>query len=267
MSVIVIFFMTMYLIGSAVVFTTGLVVGSFLNVVILRGVRGEEMTGRSRCEGCRKTLGAVELIPVLSYIIQKGQCRSCLAPLSLQYPLVELGTAVSYLMVARYFWPGILRPDISIFEYLEFLAGLTVVSAAVVILVSDLRFQIIPNGAVLALLIVNVARVPLVGDFISALATALFLGSLWFFSGGRWMGLGDAKLIFATSLLIGFPASLSAVLFSFWLGGGAGILLLVLGAQNLRSSIPFGPFILAGTALAFFFSDQFLIFTGLDLLL
>lgn len=245
-------------------FIVGLVVGSFLNVVILRGARGESVRGRSRCEACGKTLGVWELIPVLSFIIQKARCRSCGAALLVQYPLVELGTAVAFLLVAWYF--------IGTFSgYLELLAAIIAVSAGIVILVSDLYWQIIPNGAVIVLALVGIAvsvgRETLAVDLVASLAGALFFASLWFVSRGRWMGLGDAKLAFATSLLIGFPASLSALLFAFWLGGIAGILLLALGSQTLKSRIPFGPFILAGTLLAFFFSGTFLSFTGLDLLL
>lgn len=264
-------------------FLVGLVVGSFLNVVILRGVRGESIRGRSRCEACRKTLGARELIPILSYIMQKARCRSCGSALLWQYPLVELGTGAAFAVTVWYLGFPADYLDISIFQYLGLATALVAASAGIVILVADLRFQIIPNGAVLALLIAGIGRLllqaklgtpapslawnNLAADIISALIAALFLASLWFFSRGRWMGLGDAKLIFATSLLVGFPASPVAILFAFWLGGVVGIFLFAAGRHTLKSRIPFGPFILVGAVLAFFLSGPFLAFSGLDLLL
>src|SRR3989344_9213859 len=81
-------------------FLLGLVVGSFINVVIRRGEKGEKLTGRSHCESCGKMLSFLELIPVLSYLVLRGRCRNCNAPFSLQYPLVELGTGILYATVA-----------------------------------------------------------------------------------------------------------------------------------------------------------------------
>ena len=254
----------------SVLFLTGLAVGSFLNVVIVRAARGESVRGRSRCETCGKTLGVWELIPVLSHVLQKSRCRSCGTVISVQYPLVELGTAVAFLSVAWFLSP-FRYLNVEIFEYLELLAVFVSVSAGIVILVSDLRWQIIPNGAALILALVgiaaSVARQTLAPDLVAAVLGALFFASLWFVSRGRWMGLGDAKLVFTTSLLIGFPGSLVAILFAFWLGGIAGILLLAAGSKTLKSRIPFGPFIIAGTVLAFFLSDSFIAFTGFGLLL
>lgn len=267
-------------------FATGLVVGSFLNVVILRGARSQSLGGRSRCDSCAKTLGIGELIPLISFLIQKRRCRSCSAALSWQYPIVESATAVSFAGAAWYIFSLSSASSLAVSQWLlasgYWLLASVAIAAGIVILVSDLRWQIIPNGAVAALLAAaggaaairalgNDFRissgVQIVWDLQFALIFAAVLALIWFVSRGRAMGLGDAKLIFASSLLVGFPASISAVLFSFWLGGIAGVLLLAAGAGTLKSRIPFGPFILAGTALAYFFSELFLAFTGLDLLL
>src|SRR3990167_5653720 len=88
-----------------IVFIFGLVVGSFLNVVILRGNRGESFTrGRLRCESCGKELAWFELIPLLSFALQCGRCRSCGAALSRQYPLVEFATGVLFAAAAWLFF-------------------------------------------------------------------------------------------------------------------------------------------------------------------
>lgn len=265
----------------------GALVGSFLNVVILRGIQNESFGGRSRCESCRKELTPLELIPIISFCIQKGRCRSCGVVLSLQYPLVEFFTAVSFAVSA---WIVIGTVDFAILSLTEvlknilFLAGYGIgISAAIVVLVSDLRFQIIPNGAVILLtLLGGIAAItrataqqpiplltPSYVEKISSLAYdasfailfALLFFLLWFFSRGHWIGLGDTKLIFATSLVVGFPQSLTAFLFSFWSGGIAGVLLILLEGKGLKSHIPFGPFILFGSVLSLFLTESFLSLT------
>lgn len=251
------------------IFCLGLIIGSFLNVYILRSAKGESFGGRSRCPHCKKILSFTELIPIASFLFQKGRCRSCGAVLSLQYPLVELGTAAAYAGVFFFMRNALVFS----FPSLLLLLGLFIGSAAIIaIFVTDLRFTIIPNGALFLLFLIALALLFLqprhIGKTVgAAFVFSLFLFFLWFFSKGKWMGFGDVKLIFVTSLLLGYPASLIAFLFSFWLGGIAGIALLVSGSKSLKSKIPFGPFILAGTLLAYFLREQFLQITGLTILL
>lgn len=261
---------------SLVIFCLGLAVGSFLNVVIIRGHKGETLQGRSHCVRCDKTLSWQELVPVASFLIQKTRCRHCKAKISWQYPLVELACAVGY--VAG-FWALASTYSLAGAQSLAF-AGLAIgIPAVLVILVSDLRYQTIPDGATLILgmiglgaVIVRSAAVPMGTirvapyDLGTALLAAGILGGLWFFSAGQWMGFGDVKLIFATSLIVGFPAAIAAFLFAFWSGGIIGALLIFAGKKRLNQQIPFGPFILFGSALAYFFSSLFLNQTGLGIL-
>lgn len=242
-----------------IAFLTGLTVGSFLNVVIIRGELNESLGGRSKCRSCNKTLSARELVPIISFLIQKGRCLHCGTALLWQYPLVELGTGVSY-GLATLFVP-------SLTMLVPVLIG---IGALEVILVSDLRFQIIPDGAVLILLILGIIRLWYGGygsmlkyDLSAAVILSAIPALLWLLSKGRWMGLGDAKLILATSLILGFPASLIAFLFSFWLGGIIGTILLITGFKSLQSKIPFGPFIIMGSLLAYLFTNNFLLFMGI----
>ncbi len=244
-------------------FLLGLVVGSFLNVVILRGAAGESLGGRSRCNSCGKTLSARELIPVVSFVIQKARCRSCGTGLSWQYPLVELATACGYLLVAWLLLPALGTDLTSVFVLVSAYVG---IAAVIVIVVADFRFQIIPDGAVLALLatgvLASIARHAFLSDAVASLGLALFFAALWLVSRGRWMGFGDAKLTLATSLVVGFPASLAAFLFSFWLGGIAAVPILLFKKKAMQSRIPFGPFIIAGAILAYFFSTSFFRLAG-----
>ncbi|MBI3442780.1 MAG: prepilin peptidase [Candidatus Sungbacteria bacterium] len=242
------------------IFCFGLAVGSFLNVVIIRGHKGEKLGGRSHCVRCGSILSVQELIPVFSFFVQKRRCRHCTRSISWQYPLVELACAFAYLGVFLLAAP-------SVFVQIGLALG---IPAALVILVSDLRFQTIPDGATLILTILGlgavISRSVYAYDSMAALLIAGILGGLWFFSHGQWMGFGDVKLIFATSLILGFPAAIAAFLFAFWSGGTVGALLLLTGKKHLRERIPFGPFILLGSVLAWFFSSLFFNRTGLGIL-
>src|SRR3989338_4243520 len=266
-----------------IVFIFGLVVGSFLNVVILRGNRGESFTrGRSRCESCGKELAWFELIPLLSFALQRGRCRSCGAALSRQYPLVEFGTGLFFTFVAIYYSPSGVE-GLPLWSNPRLVFELTfafvTLSAAIVILVSDIRWQIVPNGPVLILflagLVLTAWRAAVSGrfaynfaiEFGFAFLVAFFFFALWFLSKGAWMGFGDVKLVFATSLILGFPVSVAAALFSFWIGAIFGILLLIFKKANLKTHIPFGPFILLGGVAAFFYTEEFLLYTGFSGLL
>lgn len=237
-----------------IAFLAGLTIGSFLNVVIIRGALSEGLGGRSKCRFCNKTLSTRELVPIVSFLIQKGRCLHCGTALLWQYPLVELATGISYGLTT------ILVPSIAILVPIFIGIG-----ALEIILVSDLRFQIIPDWAVLILLILGIIRLWYGGygsmlkyDATAALVLSAIPALLWLLSKGRWMGLGDAKLILATSLVLGFPASLIAFLFSFWLGGIMGIILIMARFKSLHSKIPFGPFIFLGSLLAYFFTPQFI---------
>lgn len=245
----------------------GLIIGSFLNVLIRRGAKGEKFNGRSRCESCKHVLSPRELIPLISFFIQKGRCRNCGAALSWQYPLVEAGTGILYATAAWYFFQPELVTSYQLPVIGYWLLALVGISAAVVISVSDFLYQLIPDSAVLALFILGLAiafsRGSILKDGLTALAIAMFFAALWFLSHGHMMGLGDAKLSLATSLILGYPGAISAFLFSFWLGGAAGLILLLLRVKGLKDHLPFGPFILTGSAAAFFLSDSFLLQSGL----
>lgn len=245
-------------------FIVGTIIGSFLNVVILRGARGESLGGRSRCESCLRTLSIKELIPIFSFAFQKGRCRNCGVALLLQYPLVELSAGIAYAWIAWLTQTSIpFTPEIFLFLFLADSA----VAGLIVIIVSDLKYKIIPDGAVLALvplgILLTAQRNSFFPDISAAIILSLFFASLWFFSNGRWMGLGDAKLTFAISCILGFPMSLIAFLFSFWIGGAIGIILLATRIKSMGDAIPFGPYIIIGSTVAFVWGDMFLHLTGL----
>lgn len=256
-------------------------------MVIMRSPAQERLGGRSHCDTCGITLSWRELIPMLSFVYQKGRCRHCGTVLSIQYPLVEFFTGVIFANVASqllYQWI-VMGDGILLFNAILLLSAS---AAMIVVIVTDIKYQIIPNGAVLMLGMVGVittilhnglvclptrglcASFSLAGamqDVVASIGAILFLFALWYLSKGTAMGFGDVKLIGATSLLLGFPLSLVGLVFSFWLGGVWGLLLLLSRMRSLKSQIAFGPFIIAGTILAFLFGRTFLMASGFSYLL
>lgn len=254
-------------------FLFGLAVGSFLNVVIRRGIRGESLFGRSKCESCGRVLSARELVPIVSFFVQRGKCLGCKSSFSIEYPIVEFAAALAFAAAAILFLPADIT-EVTLRGIAAFILILAGISAAIVIFVVDLKEKIIPDSAFFVLFLLGVAALFLrrfpdeffVGnlmesaaffDVISALLFSSFFACLWFFSRGTWMGFGDAKLTLAVSFILGWPASLAAFLFSFWIGGVAGGVLLALGRSTMKSTIPFGPFILVAAAAAYFFAAYF----------
>jgi len=249
----------------AIVFVFGSIIGSFLNVVIYRYNTGTSIArGRSMCFSCGKSLSWYELIPVVSFLIQRGKCYSCKSKISFQYPTVEILTGLLFLLT----W-------ISGFQIIELLFYWTVMAILLVIAVYDIRHKIIPNGFVYAFIILSLGNLILTSDFgmwdwLAGPILFFPFASLWFMSRGTWMGFGDAKLAWGIGWFLGLYAGASAVILSFWIGAVWGLYLIafskihrLLGKGKrftMKSEIPFGPFLVLGTLLVFFFDiDVFLL--------
>lgn len=243
------------------VFIIGLLIGSFLNVVILRYNSGDSLVkGGSRCFSCGKGLKWHELVPVFSFLAQKGKCRGCKAKISWQYPAIELLTAFLFLTSFQ-----LLKFNSNSWEFGFVLPGYwLVISLLIVIAVYDLRHMIIPNGIVWSLNAIGFLSLlrfsPFGFEIPSFLSGILFFGFfalLWTVSKGKWMGFGDAKLALGLGWLLGPQATFHAFLYSFWIGAMVGIALLVLDRirkkkkYSMKSQIPFGPFLIIGALLAF----------------
>lgn len=242
-----------------IIFIFGLIIGSFLNVVILRYNTGRSLGGRSACFSCGAKLSWYELLPVISFLGLRGRCRSCRSPISWQYPLVELSTAclfvLTYLVVVPTgnWWLLVLL--------------WVAVTSLVVITAYDFRHQIIPDFFVFLLIGVGlIYPLLLPGSFVINLLWSLWGGFfmalplflLWLISSGRWMGFGDVKLALGLGLFLGLLGGLSALLLSFFLGAGVGVLLIAWSkrgrkrAYTLKSEVPFAPFLILAFWLEFF---------------
>lgn len=229
----------------------GAVVGSFVGVVAERHNTGQSyVSGRSRCNSCARPLGARDLVPVLSWVVAGGTCWSCGARVPWQYAALELSLAL--LFALAYLHLGLT---------LALLPFLLTLSILAFIVVYDVRHTIVPPEASLLLLLacawsawLSAPDMRALGaSILSAGLIALFLYLLHVLSGGRAMGLGDAPVVFSLSLLSA-PYALSGLLFSFWIGGLSGVLILVLRRAGPRMGIevPFVPFLAAGYLLAYF---------------
>lgn len=237
------------------IFVLGLLVGSFLNVVIFRMNTGRTVvTGRSKCSHCARELHWYELIPVLSFLSLRGRCRTCRAHLSFQYPVVELITALVFVIA---YIRIILLGSFDTLSWLSFIFACVVASIVIVITIYDLKHKIIPDMAVYPLILLAVLSIFvkyfLYTDFdlfralVEGVIVALPFFLLWYLSNGRVMGFGDVKLSLAMGWLLGLSGGLMAVLISFWVGGIVGLFLL--GASRkygMKSEIPFGPFLVIG---------------------
>lgn len=231
-------------------FLFGMVFGSFFNVVGLRVPLGEPFgNDRSRCPDCKHQLTSLELIPIISYIIQGGKCRNCKKPISPIYPIMELVTGVLFSFV--YWQLG--------FTW-ELLTMLLLVSMTTILIVSDMAYMLIPNKILLFFLpLFIVMRIiePLdpwwlslvgaVGGF--GLVLVIILAS----RGG--MGAGDMKLMGVLGIILGF----SKVIFTFFLAAliGAIIGLTLRAFQKIKKKqpIPFGPYILIAALFTYFYGD------------
>jgi len=254
-----------------IIFSTGLAIGSFLNCVIYRLEKNESfLKGRSYCPNCKHKLSWQDLIPLLSFIELRGRCRYCKKPISLQYPLVELATAILFVGVFYITFPNFL---LSIFYFLFS-------SFLIIIFVYDLKHYIIPDeviypaiGAILFYRFFEVLKFinwylfrnwkleignfqPLLNPFLSAVLASAFFLVIFLVSRGRWLGFGDVKLALFMGLFLGFPNILVALFSAFFSGAIIGLGLIIAKKKSLKSEVPFGPFLVFGIFLALFLGNK-----------
>ena len=242
------------------IFVLGTIIGSFLNVVILRHNTGLGLGGRSHCFACGHQLAPWELLPILSFVYQRGACRHCRSRISRQYPLVELTSGLIFALIWFFFPPQ--TPVRALVMLIYWVAS----SLLLVMAVYDIRQKIIPDGfvysfdilAFLSLFVGSSAwwHTPYYPTLLAGPMLALPFALLWLVSKGTWMGLGDAKLVLGLGWLLGLNAGINAVILAFWLGALIGLswMFLSFGRFKARLEIPFGPFLIAGFFLMFFSS-------------
>lgn len=256
----------------------GLVVGSFLNAYVwrlyIRETQSEEddnaarsdnphsiINGRSMCTECEHTLGVKDLVPVASWIWLRGKCRYCKQPISWQYPAVEIITAVLFILSV---WWWIPEPD-SFWPAAQLLAWLAVTGLFIALSVYDIRWYILPNAMlgpllVLAVLLQVMAAASgapveewLVRPLVGGLGAFLFFYLLHLLGRGKWMGGGDVKMVFILGLLVGGVSVVVGLFIAFITAAIVGTGLILADKRDRTGMVPFGPFLLLGFWVAFFF--------------
>lgn len=253
-------------------FILGLCIGSFLNVLIDRLPHGRTILGRSTCDDCKKVLKWYELIPLLSFFVQKARCRSCKAPLSWQYPAVEFLTGIVYVLVwlfpPRLFitltFPNLAvmySTDLSWAYLVAQLVFMALFSSIIVMIITDLKYFIIPHWVQLSFavftlslyLVVDIDPHLIVYRLGSGIVTMIpFLG-LYQLTKGKGLGFADvilaANIGFFMGILYGFISFYIAFMLGAAIGGG----LMFFRKKGLKSKIPFGPFLLAGALIVIYY--------------
>ena len=250
----------------------GLIFGSFLSASVWRLHDSEKkhtksyflLKDRSFCPNCKHTLGFLDLIPVVSWLMLGGKCRYCHKPISRLEPLIETATAL--LFIASFiFWPYGFNSEGKVL----FVFWLVFLSGFIFLTIYDLRWQLLPNKIVVALIGIGVLQLLVKLLFfnggyhvvVDALLGVVFIAGLFYvlflFSAGKWIGGGDVKLGVALGLLVGGPAEALLVVFgASLLGSLIAVPLMSLKRLKRTSLIAFGPFLMASTSICYFFGPD-----------
>jgi leader peptidase (prepilin peptidase)/N-methyltransferase len=232
------------------VFIIALLLGSFFNVVGLRVPAGESIVRpRSHCPVCGRTLSALELIPVVSYAMQRGRCRGCGGRISPLYPAMELLTAVLFTAAPMAVgWGG------------RLVVAWTLISMLVIIVVSDIRYMIIPDRVLAvfaALFLIERLFIPFLPWIEMIIGAAGGFALLWLIAvlskGG--MGGGDVKLFAVLGFVLGWKMVLLAFFLATLYGTVTGLFGMALGKVRRGVPMPFAPAIALGALTAFFFGE------------
>jgi leader peptidase (prepilin peptidase)/N-methyltransferase len=246
--------------GAVAVFLFGIVAGSFVNVVIHRFPRGESVVfPGSHCPACGAPIRAMDNVPVLSWLLLRGRCRDCRAPISARYPLVELVNGI--LWVAVYVRaPG----------WADFASGAFLCSACIALLAIDAEFRILPDritltgiGVGLALSFLSQTRTP-ASAFGGA---ALGAGGLWLLA-FVWeklrkveaMGLGDVKMLGMVGALLGASGVVLTVLLASVAGSLVGLAMVAARRGSLQTALPCGVFLALGAVASLFWGPEIVAF-------
>ena len=239
----------------------GLVVGSFLNVVIYRVPRNESIvTPRSSCPTCGAQLRERDNIPVVSWVLLHGRCRDCRAPISMRYPLVELCCAALFAGTAARFGRQWDLP-----AFLALFAGLLALSYI------DVERMILPKKIVYPLTVLVAALLLLAAAMTGkwhGLLIGVICGAVWFavflamnFASPRILGFGDVRLSFVLGLSLGWLGA-GYVLLGFFaanlIGAVVGVVLIATKHLDRQTQVPYGVFLAAGCAVAVFAGPEIL---------
>lgn len=238
------------------IFILGTMVGSFVSVLIHRIHENEGgiLFGRSKCPKCAYKLRPLDLIPLFSYICTGGKCRSCKKGISLTYPALELVTGFTFLGL----WSFLLGTPalITTFYFLAFLS-------LIFTFFYDLKYMKISDRILLPMIILGLVMPFVPGYPLEFMDTLIGLAiPVGFFalqiliSNGKWIGGGDLRIGALMGLLLGWQTTLVALFSAYLLGAATGLFLLTRPGFTRKSMLPFGPFLVIGIYIGFFYGSQ-----------
>jgi leader peptidase (prepilin peptidase)/N-methyltransferase len=240
------------MIVNLLIFCFGAVVGSFLNVCISRIPERESIIyPPSHCPLCKKRLGFFELIPIISFLILRGKCRNCGGKINPRYFIVEILTAIGFLLIKIY--------GLAPVPSLEYLALLGIFSSFFVLFYIDLEKQMVPDSVIIAcsifIIIFQFLKQDLYFSFLGGfLGAGIFfiirsLGNIIFKK--ESLGVGDIELAFILGLFLGVQKGILAYLLGFITAGLFAVLVLISGKKKWGEYIAFGPFLILGGLISF----------------
>lgn len=239
----------------------GLAFGSFASVIIHRLHTQEKgiFKGRSKCPHCKKQLETRDLIPVLSYLINRAKCRFCKKSISARYLLLELSMAGLFILTTLLIGPEN-KGELIFYLFISFVF--------VILTFYDFLFQEVPDEISLPAILITIIYM-LVTEKIGWLSLGvgvavpvLFFSTLHFASQGRWLGGGDIRIGGLMGALLGWPVVLIGLFFGYLTGSIYSLLGVVAGKFNRKTQIPFVPFLLSGAYIAIFWGEALLDWYG-----
>jgi prepilin signal peptidase PulO-like enzyme (type II secretory pathway) len=259
------------------VFVLGLCFGSFVNMLVYRiavsykledkkfKVKGQK---RSFCDYCGKQLRWYENVPLFSWLVLRGKTRCCHKKLPVSYPVVEVLMGILFIILN--FKYNLFFDFLTSFELvslIKLILGILIVVLLVFSAVFDWKYMILPDFAIIILIIV--AFIGVVFDesnilpyLLSALISSIFLLILNLITKGKGMGMGDVKLAVFMGLFLGYPKIILAFYIAFIVGAIYGLILIIFRKANKKSQVPFGPFLILGTLIALFLGEKIIGLVG-----
>jgi prepilin signal peptidase PulO-like enzyme (type II secretory pathway) len=261
--------------AAIMIFILGLCCGSFVNMLVYRtaveyelikskGIKKNRnvsflkmLGGRSFCDDCGKQLHWYENIPVISWMIQRGRTKCCDQKLSILYPIVEITTGVLFLVYNLMF----LGQDSNLMIRI---LGVIIIVFLIFSTVFDLKYMILPDFSMVILICCGLlmmfdSNTKLVLDYIFSAAVSFgFLGLLYLITKGKGMGLGDVKLAVFMGLFLGGQKVILAFYIAFVIGALVSLILMFFKKAGRKTLIPFGPFLILGVLVSWFWGDKIL---------
>lgn len=232
-----------------VIFLFGLIFGSALNAVIYRLHSGDSwLTGRSLCPRCKHQLHFWDLVPVVSWLWLRGKCRYCHKSISIQYPLVELGTAIAFVLAYRMAGVELGLPH----AWLQAITWMIFALFLIIIFVYDWKYYLILDAviypAAVSAFILNILLGVSWSDMlIAAVIGAGFFWLQYIISRGTWIGGGDIRLGGLMGIMLGWPGIIVALFIAYIVGSIVGVGLILVGRKQWGQQIPFGTFLSVAT--------------------